>query len=68
MYIPIYLEKTKLLKGLLPINDKNGKSRELFMETASLEEICQLIEEDWLNLRTSNSNLKAEIVSLRLEI
>ena len=49
---------------MLPTVDKHGKSRELFMETATLEEICGLIEEDWAELRGSNSELRAEIVAL----
>ena len=38
------------------------------METASLEQICTLIEEDWMDLRTSNASLKEQIQGLNNKI
>lgn len=48
--------------------DRNGKSRELFLDTASLEEICALIEDDWKDLRERSVRMKEEVDALNLKL
>ncbi|CAN5950150.1 unnamed protein product [Sphagnum jensenii] len=53
----IYTVKTDELRKLLSPIERNGRNRQLEIETASMEDICELIKKDWWQLVEDNRKL-----------
>ena len=63
-----YTVKTDELRKLLNPVQRNGRNRQLEIETASMEEICELIKKDWWMLVEDNRKLLEELEHTRQKL
>lgn len=60
-----YTVKTEELRKLLTPVERSGRNRQLEIETASMEEICEMIKQDWWQLVEDNRKLLEELEQTR---